>query len=105
MVQLTINVDDEDFWSNILGSGWEDWPWWDDYNYLDGSDWDKIGKLELKVDYDGTKKTKVIGLSDLVDAYETLTAKGMRIDLEDVDADFGDRILQQAVFGEVIFGE
>lgn len=105
MVQVTRSMDDEDFWSNILGSGWEKYSWWDDYNYLDGADWDKVGTLELKVDYDGTKKTKVIGLSDLEDAYEILVSKGMRIDLEDVDSDFGDRILQQAVLGEVVFGD
>lgn len=103
MVQINISMDAQDFWTKILGSHWEEYPWWVGVKYLDGAAWNKVGKVKVEAHHDieGSRGAKVIGIDDLVEAYDTLISKGVKIDLGNLDARTGDLILRQAVTGTI----
>ena len=66
-VTIPVVVDAEQFWSAVFGSAWETWDWWVSLNYLEGSDWDKVGQVEIAgLDPDGNQETDIIkkGISD-----------------------------------------
>ena len=108
MIIVPVSVKAEDFWSEVLGSGWESSPWWTNIEYGEGSDWDKVGELTITgwsaegEDQGSTVKTLNIG--DLAEAFGKCIAEGYRVNLEDLDADSGDAVIQMAVYGEVLFG-
>lgn len=117
-IKLSVEVNPEDLWSEVLGGGWEEWIWWIKINYLDGADWDKIGKVEITYedpDEEGKHSKKIIGIEDLVRAIEFAVSKGYRdactgipIKYQDVEAGFdacsSDCIVQIAVMGDVYYG-
>lgn len=108
MVTVPTQVSAEDFWGNILGSGWEAWDWWVDLSYSKGASWDVVGELTITA-WDGETEgeatiTKTLGIQDLVDAYSKCLAEGYRFNLDDFDSLQGDAIIQMAMFGEVVYG-
>lgn len=111
-IDITLNYSDEDVWSSICGSAWESWPWWYDLKY-DGGDWDKPCALWVTVenpfdsDY-GDCLTAVVTISDIKRALNELSGhpyvrQAIMHEL-DFDAVYGDAVMQQAIFGEIIFG-
>lgn len=111
MITIPVQVEPEEFWSNVLGSGWEDWDWWETISYSEGSAWDKVGEITISItDPDDEEQviTKTLGVQDLANAYAELVSKeGYRrqqLNWEDLDAVYGDCVLQVAVLGEVIYG-
>ena len=115
MSEIVIPVDDTELWSAVFGSAFETWDWWAGVEYLDGSDWDKPGKVRLKIDspVGGPKFVqRTLKVSDLVRGLTIAHVKGYRdacsgrqawLEME-YDACEGDCILQCAIFGEVIYG-
>lgn len=108
-VTLTRTIDDAEFWSSIMGSTEFGFEWWLRVKYLGDADWDKPGLVQLTVmDENNEPLTKVLTLDDLVKAYEEIVAKkhwhcGVAVDIEDMDECASDLVLQQAMFGEVIY--
>jgi hypothetical protein len=105
---VPVAIEAEDFWSHILGSAWETWDWWTGVDYLDGSDWDKVGEVKI-TGWDGetegeTLITKTLNIGDLAEAYGKCLAEGYRFNLDDFDACDGDAVIQMAMFGEVVYG-
>ncbi len=113
-ITVPMVVPAEDFWSNTMGSGWEHGYAWVSVKYLDGADWDKMGRIKITCldpnDPDEEKTiTKEIGVEDLVKAYAFALSEnyhhcGTRWDWQDQDSCTSDGILQIAVYGEVIYG-
>lgn len=111
-VIISIQMEAEEVWSNVLGSAWEDWDWWQEIKYSDGSSWDKVGEITVSItdpdDENGEKViTKTLNVHDLAKAYGELVAEnygGTNLNIHDLDAVYGDCVLQQAIFGEVIYG-
>ena len=125
---MTPLISRADFLTEILGSSWDQagYPWFVDVIYAEGYDWDLVP-------FDGNKKfvtvvliqpdldpddvyvtadnmTRHLSGNELIKAAETLgyfdQAKANDTGLYpfDIDADIGDQIIQQAVYGKVIFG-
>lgn len=105
-------VDAKRFASSILGSAFESYDWYERVEYVEGCDWDIIPEhldacfVDITIDNPQSGPrwiTKSLAVSDLKRAYEEV-AKSCRLDWEDIDADMGDRIIQQAVLGEYVYG-
>jgi hypothetical protein len=113
-VTIPVVVDAEQFWSAVFGSAWETWDWWVSLNYLEGSDWDKVGQVEIAgLDPDGDQETdiikKVLGLDDIVKAFSKAVTDnksfgGFDPHELDLDACDGDVVIQYAMFGDVVYG-
>ena len=116
-MKININIDrtPEHIWSSICGSAWETWSWWQYLNY-DGGDWDKPCDLwilvtdpymdEYSLEAYDVLSAKVT-LPDLVRALEELSDHAQIMDClinDDFDAVYGDVVMQQAIFGEIIYG-
>lgn len=113
-ITIPMAVPAEDFWSCTMGSGWEHGYAWVKIEYLDGADWDKIGRFKIHyLDHNDDNEEKVLtkelGVEDLAKAYGFAVSEGYfhcgtRWDWQDQDACTSDGILQIAVYGEVIYG-
>lgn len=110
MIVVPVRISAVDFWSNILGSGWESCEWWTGIEYGEGSDWDKVGTItltgwdEVSEEGEDVVKTKTLNLQDLVDAYTNCLAQGYKFNVEDFDVYDGDAVIQMAFYGEVVYG-
>ena len=106
-VTIPLTVDADDFWSAILGSGFETWDWWRGVTYDDNSAWDKAGHVVLKIENPdgGPTLGRVLNVNDLAKAYALGKERGYDVgDYEDFDACSGDAVLQIAVLGDIIYG-
>lgn len=110
MIVIPVQVEPEEFWSNLLGSAWEDWDWWQSIKYSEGSQWDKVGEITVSItDPDDEEEeeviTKTLGVQDLADAYAKYISQTKNtVNWEDFDACSGDAVLQIAVLGEIVYG-
>jgi hypothetical protein len=109
-IKVTYRMDDNELWSRIFGAAPESWSWWRSWTWLDGTDWNKAGRVRLGIDDpdygEGEKVLRsVITMTELVTAIEKAPAH-VQCDLigDNMDADSADVILQIAVLGEVIYG-
>lgn len=108
-MEITITIDENELWSSVFGSAFEKFgTHWDEVEYLDGTDWDKIGKVRLvAIDEETEERTeKIIGIEELGKALP-IANNQVHMDLFDFDnydAICGDAVLQVAVLGEVVYG-
>jgi hypothetical protein len=107
-IEIKITISAKEFWSNVLGSAWETWDWWRSYDYSSGADWDKPGTITVAIDNPedeaGDPIVKTLNVHDLAKAYGELSAGMPHLDWQDLDACYGDAVMQQAVFSEVVYG-
>lgn len=114
-IPVSIDFPDEHLWSAICGSAWETWRWWYGWDYYGGS-WEHPCELWIMVenpfdDYADDEPdylTAVVTIADLKRAISELSdhppvMEALVNDL-DFDAVYGDAVMQQAIFGEIIFG-
>lgn len=113
MVQLIL--DDEETWLDICGSAWESLPWWYTYDY-EGGDWDKPCTLWVAIAdpedsesdwFENGVITATITIADLERALQELRDHPTVMEClinGDFDCIYGDVVMQQAIFGEVIYG-
>jgi len=111
-ITVQTEVDAKKFASSILGSCFSTWEWYSDVVYVDGYDWDTVPDdptekfIRIEIDDpndDALYIEKALSVTDLKVSYEAV-AKSSHIDWEDIDADVGDRIIQHAVLGEIVYG-
>lgn len=127
-VKVAKSVDAVDLWSAVFGSGWETVASWLRKVKLEGdeADWDVPGAVTITaenphaliddIDDDPTIEATLV-LEDIAKAVSEVLAEGYRdactgqpitLDPEDLGGDWdacvGNVILQQAVYGEVIYG-
>lgn len=108
MAKITTEVDDQELWEAVFGSAGTDWgSWWIEEKFLDGADWNIIGKVQLTIlDDNDEEVTKVVGLDDIVQALP-IANKQVYMDLlnfDRYDAICADAILQVVMLGEVVYG-
>ena len=111
-IVIPFAVDVEDFWSSVLGSGWEEGHWWLKWKYSEGSDWDKPGLLTLWCENPENEEEaikKEFNIDDLVRGYvlaieDNYHHCGSKIDWENLDFCGSDAILQYAFFGKLVYG-
>lgn len=105
---ITTEVDEVEFWENVVGSGFETWSWWTGWVFEDGSSWLDPGAILIDaIDPDTGEVLATdarVSIEDMGKAYGTLVSKGYRLAWDDLDASGADCIVQQVVFGEVVFG-
>jgi hypothetical protein len=110
LVMTPVNRDE--LWSSIFGSGYEysTEGWLYSIDFTEG-DWEKHGVAVVKYeDPDtGTATRRTLTIADLANAVSDLNEQGWThcdgcVILEDDDACVGDAVIQQALFGDLIFG-
>lgn len=115
MVQIVQEIDSRDFWEGIVGSAWETWSWWAhvDCDYGDYSRGLTVSVFDPAVDEwewdrhdESTYITRHLTVDDLAASYSWYqrTYGHRAYHYEDMDACYGDVIIQHAIFGEVIYG-
>jgi hypothetical protein len=108
MGAVILEVDEQELWSAVFGSGWESFGChWHEVEWLEG-DWDKVGKVRLVAIDEHTEETTeaVITIDTLLRALP-IANKQVYMDLfdfEEYDSICGDAILQVCVLGKVIYG-
>jgi hypothetical protein len=115
-VRITVDVEAEELWSSVFGSGFESDPvndeWLRGFRFIQG-DWETPGLIEL--DYLGEDERyhkQTYNVHDLAGALSTAIAKsyhhvpcGGKIDADfsNYDSCVGDLLLQVMVYGEETF--
>ena len=111
-VSVTTDYDATELWSMIMGAAWETWDWWVAYEYK-GGDWDKPCTLTVTAwgDDEGEDPalyvTRNVTVTDVATAIGKLATWGMvatHFMNQDFDASSSDCVLQQCVYGEVVYG-
>lgn len=124
-MEIRVNLSGEDLretLGGVLGTCYWTWSWWRGEEYAEGYDWDTYPEdptekfLTLTVsdpqadewdaeDYEDKSVTKSLSVADILAAYMEFGShpNGARI-LAQQDAQSGDAVLQQAMFGEIIYG-
>jgi len=109
-VMLSLQFDVDELWQRVMGAGWESCPGWLAYDFV-GGDWDKACILEVAAedpDDDDAAVTAYITVLDVVNALEELSLEDHWVvgDFvnENLDAMSSDAIMQQAVFGDIVYG-
>lgn len=106
-------INKDDLWSDVFGSGWEEAHAFRDVEFLDGCDWETNGQAKVTcLDPDDPSEqetmTAVITVIDLANAWSDLTTRGFThchgLPLDSADACTSDAILQQAVYGDIVYG-
>jgi len=106
-VQIEINK--QELWDAVFGSAFDSFGnHWYEVDYLEDTDWDKIGKVRLVAIDEMTllKTEKIVGIEELLKALPIANEQVYMdlYDFDDYDAICGDAVLQVAVLGEVIYG-
>lgn len=109
-ITIKLEINAQDLWEAVFGSSALSWGyWWLDVDYIGDTEWDKIGKVKLTGLFDenkNIKKTKTLTLKEIANALP-LANNQVSMDLfnfDNYDAICADAVLQQAVFGKVIYG-
>jgi hypothetical protein len=108
-VTISRTMDAEEFWSSVLGSTEFMGEQWVSVRYRGDATWEVPGIVTITADNGEEQVTKSLSIEDLVQAYEVVVSKGYhhcgtRIDIDNMDECASDIVLQQAVFGDVIYG-
>ena len=111
-VLICVAKDKDEVWSNVFGSGWEYLDWITSVTYKEG-DWDTHGiavvtYLDPEDPREEATLSKELTVVDLANAWSNLTTSGWvhcgEESLDEPDACSTDAVLQQALFGELIYG-
>ncbi len=106
---IQVEINKQELWDAVFGSAFESFGnHWYEVDYLEDTDWDKMGKVRLVAIDEMTeiKTEKIVGIEELLKALPIANTQ-VYMDLynfEDYDAVCGDAVLQVAVLGEVIYG-
>lgn len=108
-ITIPLQVNKQELWEAVFGSAWETFGnHWHSCEFLDGADWDVIGKVKLVAIDEITllKTEKVVGIEELALALPIANEQVSMdlFDFDDYDAICGDAVLQVAVLGEVVYG-
>jgi len=111
-ILLKYEIDDEELWSAVCGSAWEMNSWWWAAEY-EGGDWDEPCTLWVAIAnpdsdhwFEDGVTTATITLDDIVRAIEELFDHAVVMHClreMDFDSSYGDVVMQQAIFGDVIY--
>lgn len=111
MAWLTIQVPDEELWSSVFGSVFEQYPWWGPVTFYGNADWKTPGEVTVRIESpdepegSGVYVARRLTVDTLVDAVDALNAQGYNLTgPEDWDANDADVILQQAVLSGIYYG-
>ncbi len=106
---IQVEINKQELWDAVFGSAFESFGnHWYEVDYLEDTDWDKMGKVRLVAIDEITllKTEKIVGIEELLKALPIANTQVYMdlYDFDDYDAICGDAVLQVAVLGEVIYG-
>lgn len=108
MAKVQVEINEQDLWEAVFGSrGFSFGDHWIDYEYLDGAEWNKIGRIRIWAYNENDKKVqKTIGLAQILKALPIANEQVYMdlFNLDNYDAVCADAVLQVAVLGKVIYG-
>lgn len=112
-VKVAKEYDADELWSMIFGAAGETWDWWLKVDFTEGG-WDEHGTVMLQAwhpDDEGYEEGQTcVGyftISDVVAALEALSGNPFvmrHLSNEDFDAASSDCVMQQMLYGEVVWG-
>lgn len=106
---IQVEINKQELWDAVFGSAFDSFGnHWYEVDYLEDTDWDKMGKVRLVAIDEMTllKTEKIVGIEELLKALP-IANEQVYMDLynfDDYDAICGDAVLQVAVLGEVVYG-
>ena len=110
-ITIPVKIDEDELWSSVMGSGFTMWSWWSKVEFLDGSDWDKPGKVVIGIDdpdtpeSDPSQISKTLTVIDLANAVGQVISEGYNLShvWDSWDAGEGDLVMQMAMLGKVAY--
>lgn len=103
-INLAMQVDADELWSSVFGSGFDTFPWWHSVQFLDGAEWNVRGTVELEIDDpefpEGSGKYRTM----YVNVYDLAAHWRVGDDPEDMDSIAADALLQSVIFGTEVYG-
>lgn len=112
-IAIPIMFRKDELWMEIFGSFNGVGEWWKSIKFID-CDWETPGtvRIEAYTDVDDNEEetvVKTLTIEDVAKAYGEAVSKpyyhcGTTVDIHSMDECASDIVLQQAVFGEVIYG-
>ena len=110
-ISVPYTIDTTNLWSRIWGSDpYAFGSWWRNVEWLDGSDWNKVGTVRVTLeDPEDEEKTvtRDVSINDIATALSAPSfPHHLRQNIMDDNADCidSDAVIQQIVYGEIIFG-
>lgn len=106
MATISIEVDDNELWSEVFGAGVESMGWWL-IEFGDNTGWDRAGTVTVTLtdpDTGDVAGRKVLTIDHVAAAVSQAHEQGYRINWTDMDAYDADTVLQIALLGKVVFG-
>ena len=111
IVTVPLEIDADELWQMIFGSEFETWDWWEAYTNFQDGDWDRhcLAEVYHFDEEDGTRKTFQLRIDNIADAVSSLIQQGYgnianAVANQDFDASTADMVIQQACFGEIVYG-
>ena len=106
MATISIEVDDNELWSEVFGAGVESLGWWlIEFGSYTG--WDRAGLVTVTLtdpDTGVVEGRKVLTVGHIAEAVSEAHEHGYRINWTDMDVFDADTVLQIALLGKVVFG-
>lgn len=106
MATISIEVDDNELWSEVFGASVESLGWWL-IEFGAGSGWDRAGMVAVTLtdpDTGVVEGRELLTVGDVAEAVSKAHEQGYRINWTDMDAYDADTVLQIALLGKVVFG-
>ena len=111
-ITVPLEMDADNLWQMIFGSEFETWEWWYAYTNFQGGDWEHhcLAEVYHYLDEDNGEVIPFqLTIDHIVAAITALIQQGNigvtnALINEDFDADAADMVIQQACFGEVVYG-
>lgn len=108
IVQVPVQIPEDDWADMIFGSGFTQYPWWNDVSF----DRDAGILSGLVLDQSANEEGVYVGfqvtLQELADAASVLAKRNNRFAVslteQDLDADDADQVVQECVLGEQVYG-
>jgi len=107
-VQVPVGIPEQDWADMIFGSGFTQYPWWNDVSFADEEGILSGLVLDPAVNEDGVYIGFQVTLQELADAASALAKRNTRfaesLTQQDLDADDADCVVQECVLGEQVYG-
>ena len=114
-VIIPVTVDRDELMNSVMGSVWERWDWWVMLKFADGCDWKtypsnphlpyvKVGITDPDDPDEQAFIAKTLSVQDIVIAVGEVLTSHPWIRWDDMDACYGDVVMQTAMLGKVVYG-
>lgn len=108
IVQVPVQIPEQDWADLIFGSGFTQYPWWNDVSFNAEAGILSGLVLDPSANEDGVYIGFQATLQELADAASVLAKRNNRFAVslteQDLDADDADQVVQECVLGDQVYG-